>query len=268
MTNGFFKKIIVFFFNRNRKIGSKIELKNMKMGVSPSPKDERDYRFSLALSENLPEKKDNSVLYQVKNQGNIGSCGSFAAINGLEFLDKKRADLSENNLYFKVRQKDYMNTFPLDSGSNGRNLMKVLNKEGAILEAFYPYDVLTYNNGSKANASFLSYVGKFWRVNKYESLSDILSIKKALSDDKPVWLGISVQEDWFVYDSFSDPLAYDPSKASIGGHAIALVGYDDSLKSFKFVNSWGNNWGEDGFGWITYDYFFKCSWWESWTFEV
>jgi hypothetical protein len=36
------------------------------------------------------------------------------------------------------------------------------------------------------------------------------------------------------------------------GHAIAAVGYDDSRRALKIINSWGQDWGEGGFAWISY----------------
>jgi hypothetical protein len=37
-----------------------------------------------------------------------------------------------------------------------------------------------------------------------------------------------------------------------GGHAVVLVGYDDSRHAWKILNSWGPNWGDHGYGWIAY----------------
>ena len=261
----------LFGKKRVKWVNVNIKIENIKFGVIPSKRDDRDYLFILP-PVSLPAVVDNSQYYNVKYQGNIGSCGAFAAINGLEHLDKVRepkrvAELSEAFMYWKVRQSDYMNTFPVDSGSNGRNLMKVLNKEGAILDSFYPYSGSTFNDGPKSNSVFISWVAKFWKIKKYEKCLDLTSIKNSLSLNKPVWLGVSCQESWYYY-GYEGILEYDSSKPSIGGHAIALVGYDDSKNAFKFVNSWGTNWGDNGFGYLSYDYLVKCIFWEAWTYEV
>ena len=39
------------------------------------------------------------------------------------------------------------------------------------------------------------------------------------------------------------------------GHAILIVGYDDNRQAFKFLNSYGDIWGDNGFGWISYSVF-------------
>ncbi len=42
---------------------------------------------------------------------------------------------------------------------------------------------------------------------------------------------------------------------TLGAHAMAIVGYDDHINggSFLIANSWGKNWGQDGYTWANYD---------------
>ena len=42
-----------------------------------------------------------------------------------------------------------------------------------------------------------------------------------------------------------------------GGHAMVVIGYDDGLKAFEVMNSWGKGWANQGFVWIRYDDFAK-----------
>jgi hypothetical protein len=46
-----------------------------------------------------------------------------------------------------------------------------------------------------------------------------------------------------------------PDGVSPGAHAMVVVGYDDSRGAFKLINSWGVEWGENGFGWVAYQTF-------------
>jgi len=39
-----------------------------------------------------------------------------------------------------------------------------------------------------------------------------------------------------------------------GGHAVALVGYDDGVGAFKFINQWGAGWDGNGYGWLAYSF--------------
>lgn len=46
-----------------------------------------------------------------------------------------------------------------------------------------------------------------------------------------------------------------PRGAVEGGHAYLCVGYDRSRRLFRFVNSWGRGWGQEGRFWMDHDEF-------------
>jgi hypothetical protein len=48
-----------------------------------------------------------------------------------------------------------------------------------------------------------------------------------------------------------------------GGHAMLAVGYNDTIGGFKVVNSWGQSWGQAGYGYLAYD-FVQQDCWEAW----
>jgi C1A family cysteine protease len=67
-----------------------------------------------------------------------------------------------------------------------------------------------------------------------------------------------------------------PGEKILGGHAIVAVGYNDTLKikndicgfetkgALLIRNSWGTEWGDDGYGWLPYDYILQGlarDWW-------
>ena len=45
-----------------------------------------------------------------------------------------------------------------------------------------------------------------------------------------------------------------PGESIVGGHAVMVVGYDDSAQTFLVRNSWGPNWGMDGYFTMPYAY--------------
>lgn len=40
----------------------------------------------------------------------------------------------------------------------------------------------------------------------------------------------------------------------LGGHAVVLVGYDDTKRMFFCRNSWGIDWGLEGYFWMPYEF--------------
>jgi len=45
-----------------------------------------------------------------------------------------------------------------------------------------------------------------------------------------------------------------PSEKKISGHAVSVLAYNDSLKELCFRNSWGPKWGDEGYGYLPYEY--------------
>jgi hypothetical protein len=68
----------------------------------------------------------------------------------------------------------------------------------------------------------------------------------AVYDQRYFNYGYNNKQTYYLWDTISK---VDPGS---GGHAIVLVGYNDKMRAFKFVNSWGANWGNKGYGWISY----------------
>ncbi|GAB4128316.1 MAG: hypothetical protein OHK0045_18310 [Raineya sp.] len=86
-------------------------------------------------------------------------------------------------------------------------------------------------------------------------------VKKTLAQNKPVVIGLQCFTESFI--NAKDSL-WKPTDTEIrqilseeGGHALCIIGYDDRLKAFEVVNSWGTNWANKGFIWIPYEVFEK-----------
>lgn len=62
----------------------------------------------------------------------------------------------------------------------------------------------------------------------------------------PVIVGIEVREN--LQNLRSTDEFYAPSGKIIDLHAVTVVGYD--TRGFKILNSWGSNWGKNGYFWV------------------
>src|SRR6185436_3843345 len=71
----------------------------------------------------------------------------------------------------------------------------------------------------------------------------------------PVIIGANLDDNFMNLEGRRGTQVWrsDKSQPTVGGHAITLVGYDDARKVFKFINQWTANWGDKGYGRMTYD---------------
>jgi hypothetical protein len=53
---------------------------------------------------------------------------------------------------------------------------------------------------------------------------------------------------------------YNKSSGVYGWHAVLLCGYDDNIKAFKALNSWGKQYGDGGYYWFDYNYLVSVLW--------
>lgn len=81
------------------------------------------------------------------------------------------------------------------------------------------------------------------------------AVKKSIAERKPVIIGMNCPESFFnvkdVWRPTESPLE------NHGGHAMCVVGYDDTKYggAFEIQNSWGSGWGTRGYIWIPYSVF-------------
>jgi hypothetical protein len=78
-------------------------------------------------------------------------------------------------------------------------------------------------------------------------------LKNLLAGGKPILIGMIVDDDFRQLKR--DGVYSAVSGVNPEGHAMVVVGYDNTKGAFKVLNSWGPGWATDGFGWIAYGVF-------------
>lgn len=147
------------------------------------------------------------------------------------------------------------NTINEDSGATIRDAIKAGVTYGVGDESLYPYDIskFTQNPPQSVWTAALSH-----KVTSYHSITDgdITTMKSVLASGFLVGFGFVVYDYMMSADMAKNAFLSLPKSGEQqqGGHAVALVGYDDSKKAFLVRNSWGVNWGLAGYFWISYDY--------------
>lgn len=228
--------------------------------LNPSPIDVRDDIYAVKTTSAIPSNIDFSTdCPPVKRQGSIGSCGSHAFCTAMETLvtaqrgRDKTVPLSELFHYYVVRSAEFENTLPADNGQYLRDGAKVCLKIGVSPEKLCPYNTRNYNNKP---SSFSYSFAKFFKIKSYNRCWSVDSILQQLSTKNPVVFGIQVYSD-MVTNKTGEVTG---NGNYLGGHAVCAVGYDNNHKNsngtlgaVRFVNSWGSTWGDNGYGWISYN---------------
>jgi C1A family cysteine protease len=208
----------------------------------------------------IPTKVDLSSKFpKVSNQGDLGSCVAWAT----GYADKTYQEgqewqwaLNTNSHIFSPAY-IYSQIHADDSADGGGSLFSdafnLLRAQGCTTLADMPYDGSEYAWETTPTAKQKANAAKYKAAN-WSQLPDgnYNAIKAQLANGNPVVIGISVYPDFDNLDA-SNPIYDQVSGKDRGGHAICVVGYDDSKRAVKIINSWGTGWGINGYGWISYD---------------
>lgn len=112
----------------------------------------------------------------------------------------------------------------------------------------------------------LDRVAKKYRILFYQRVRDFVDCKLILARPHPVGAAFEITEQWFNAPGgrIDEP---HPNDKIIGSHAVCLLGVCKNGSTIKFVNSWGEKWGDRGFGYLPSSYFDHRIV-SAWTFEI
>lgn len=232
--------------------------------------------------------RDEGCVTSIKDQGAEGMCHAFAAIGacetnllkqGLE-TDPDSLNLSEaqlgNFLYtlqgdpFDSCYGDYLNA-PAKGAAGGNGLFAMAALAGGIgtqLEEYCPYS--QWNSGY---SEYNRYTGEY-RLNKMETITqlssqtDIDTIKSWLMESGGVGFAFYSRRTLY-YDNGTSFSYYAPGKSfrENANHAALIIGWDDNYSRENFAgdelpssdgawlvkNSYGPDYFDDGYFWISYE---------------
>jgi C1A family cysteine protease len=223
----------------------------------PDPRD-RYHNFSITNIQNTIKNVDmRANCPPIYDQGYLGSCTSNAIAGAYEFDEMKD---NEDNIFCPSRLFIYYNerkmegTVNEDSGAEIRDGIKTINSIGVCPESLWEYDInkFTIQPPKKCYND-----ARFHKAVEYKRVAQNLEqLKQCLINGYPFIFGFTVypsMESNFTTKTGIIPLPKEGEK-SIGGHAVMAVGFDNDKRLFIIRNSWGVNWGDEGYGYIPYDY--------------
>jgi hypothetical protein len=141
-----------------------------------------------------------------------------------------------------------------DTGVCIRDICKSLSKYHACDEKIWPYIIEKFSEAPPLEA--YKNANTHGKITYASVPQNLQKLKQVLANKLPIIIGIQVFESFEseeVAKSGVVPMPGSKEKC-LGGHAVLMVGYDDSKKSFIVMNSWGSDWGQKGFFELPYDY--------------
>lgn len=209
----------------------------------------------------VPPEKDLSAWFPTpSSQGKQGSCAAWATAYAARAyyaaLGRGSPPAQPDQRFSPAFVYNQIKLGSCHGASRIGDALKLMQNTGAATWADFPYDPADCSRqpGSAVTARAARYT-----IDGYERLIDFVEnveatdlhrFKEQIADGNPVIFGMGVANDFFnlksgIYNNLSDA-------GLDSGHAMVLVGYSDPKQAFKVINSWGTNWGDKGFGWISY----------------
>ena len=221
--------------------------------------DQRDHLYAAPREFllKLPAKVDLTPLCPaVYDQGQLGSCTANAIAAALEFDQMKENEQAfvPSRLFIYYNERALEGTVSTDSGAQIRDGIKSVAQQGDCPEPSWSYDITKF--AVKPPTSCYQQAVKF-RAVQYQRVTQIQNqLKGCLASGYPFVFGFTVYESFESQQVAETGHAPMPgsTEASIGGHAVIAVGYDDSQNWFIVRNSWGPDWGMKGYFTLPYAY--------------
>lgn len=203
------------------------------------------------------------------NQGDYGTCTAWA----VAYAARTIIEAKQNNLISlqQVNQQAFspfftytIVKFEFDTectyGAFIADALENMKNIGAVkyndFKSICPTSVPPYLVSKAKNFKIKSYLKLFNNSDNQENRwLKINAVKKSLSEDKPVIIGMKCPTSFQTAKNCWIPKE-NPSE-DYGGHAMTVVGYDDAKfgGAFELMNSWGTDWGNQGFIWVRYQDF-------------
>ncbi|GAA5495458.1 hypothetical protein Rhal01_01633 [Rubritalea halochordaticola] len=231
-------------------------------------------RIAKRSLEDLPSKVDLRPYCPVPgDQGKHGTCtawsSAYHARTILEAIAEDRRSKTENTkeafspsfVYNQIRKSG-----GCDNGTSLAMALSLMQRKGALKAQVLKFNC-SYSAWDKYRDITEPYkIYGYLKLHEIFDSNKILPVKKALAEKQPVLCGMHIVESFFrpksgrfVPSSTERQIVISRSFLQAGkynGHAMCVVGYDDSIGkngAFLLMNSWGTSWGNGGFCWVEYE---------------
>jgi C1A family cysteine protease len=191
----------------------------------------------------------------VKSQGQCGSCWAFGSVGVIESVIKIQDGVERD-----VSEQYLVSCNTNGWGCNGGNLALPYFKDkvppsetsaGVVYEDDFPYEA----EDLACNGPYPHYekIDTWGYVDKYNTMPALESAKQIIYEYGPIVVAVCSSDAFGGYQNgvFDTEEGYKCLPGTTN-HAVVLVGWDDSEGVWLLRNSWGTDWGNEGYMRIKY----------------
>lgn len=186
----------------------------------------------------------------IKDQKSCGSCWAFAAMGAFEtswyIRNNKVVDASEQHVLDCA-----VGSNGQDAGSCGGGwydpVFQWMIVKGATKESALPYTAVQGTCNTSLAAKYSAVAWGFVTVKN--SIPTVDELKAAICKYGAIAVAVNATP---AFQAYAGGVFNEDSNGSIN-HAVVLTGWDDQRGAWRLRNSWGPNWGEQGYMWIKYN---------------
>ncbi|XP_055826758.1 zingipain-2-like isoform X2 [Solanum dulcamara] len=200
------------------------------------------HRYVFGASNRVPESVDwrkKGAVAPIKDQGSCGSCWAFSTVAAVEGINQiatgKMITLSEQELV----DCDTMYNDGCNGGLMDYAFQFIISNGGIDTETHYPYKGIDHKCDLVRNAKVVS-------IDDYE---DVPANEKALQKavvHQPI--SVAIEASGRAFQLYSSGIFSGKCGTQLD-HGVVVVGYgmENGVDYWIVRNSWGTNWGEDGY---------------------
>lgn len=228
-----------------------------KYGWRPDKPDIRDKICTLravkGVSKNI-DLRTTGWMPPIYDQGTIGSCtgNGVAACVQYGIRAQSKDDHIPSRLFIYYNERVIEGTVDHDAGAEIRDGIKVVASLGAPSEDLWPYDISQFAMKPSDEAYQQAKKGI---IKQYSRVPvKLTNIQNVLTHKIPIVFGCTLYESFQSSIVANTGLVPMPTAGErvVGGHCMVIVGSTDT--HFIVRNSWGPNWGDNGYCYMPHEY--------------